>query len=132
MDLVNQSGQTFEKSLGNKKSWPKPVYFILMVLSAVVTWAIFLRFLFSDDASLNTFFQQPFATAISALWTSDVLMYTLVFFIFAGVELKRLGAPAGWLAVYFATTLAVGPCFSLPLFLYQRETWRARTQLAQG
>lgn len=129
MDLVNQSGNAGSKrNSGRERSALKFLYLGFMVLSAVVAWAIFLQFLFSGSASIDAFFQQTFATAISSLWASDVLVSALIFFTFSRIELKRLGAPTGWWVVYFVASFSIGLCFSISLFLYQRETWRARVQ----
>ncbi|MGB3293033.1 MAG: DUF2834 domain-containing protein [Phormidesmis sp.] len=132
MDLVNQSGSPKFEEAGRKHLSLKSLYLSLAILSAVATWGLFLQFLFSGDASIDAFFQQSFATAISDLWASDVLISTLVFFIFARLELKRLGVPASRLAIYFVATFSVGLCFAFSLFLYQRENWKVRAQLAQS
>lgn len=129
MDLVNQSGNAgSERNSGREKSSLKFLYLGFMVFSAVIAWAIFLQFLFSGSASVDAFFQQTFATAISGLWVSDVLISALIFFTFSRIELKRLGAPAGWWIIYFVASFSIGLCFSISLFLYQRETWLMRAQ----
>ena len=131
MDLVNQSGSPqSEQTSGRRQLSLRSLYLGFAILSAVVSWGIFLQFLFSGDASINAFFQQSFATAISGIWTSDTLISALIFFIFARVELTRLSAPKGWWVIYVITAFSVGLCFSLSLFLYQRETWRGRLQVA--
>lgn len=130
MDLVQSGSQPLERASNRRKSLLQYLYLILMILSAVISWAFFLQFLFSGEASINAFFQQSFATAISDLWASDVLISALIFFIFARVELKRLGVPTSWWAIYVIAAFSVGLCFALSLFLYQRETWRAHAQMA--
>lgn len=107
----------------------KIFYLTLSVLSLVVSWSIFLQFLLSGEASINTFFQQAFATPIATLFSSDVLISALIFFFFTYLELKRLGMPINRLAIYIVTTFSVGVCFALSLFLYHREIWLEHTQV---
>lgn len=104
----------------------KTLYLSLAILSLVISWGIFLQFLLSDGASFSSFFQQALANPVATLISSDILLSAPIFFIFAGVELKRLGMPTNRLALYILGTSSVGVCFGLSLFLYQREAWMAR------
>lgn len=107
------------------------LYLSLAVFSLVVSWDIFLQFLLSGEASIAVFFQQALASPVSVLVSSDVIISAIVFFTFAYVELKRLGMSHSRLAVYFVTTCSIGVCFSLALFLYQRESCLSRVQSQQ-
>lgn len=104
----------------------KTLYLMLAILSVVISWGIFLQFLLSEGASFSRFFQQSLANPVAALLSSDILLSAPIFFLFASVELKRLGMPANRLALYILGTFSVGVCFGLSLFLYQREAWIAR------
>ncbi len=104
------------------------LYLVFVILSLLVSWGIFSEFLFSSDASISAFFQQAFATPISTLISSDILISAPIFWVFAYKELKRLGMPLNWLALYIVGTSSVGICFALSLFLYQREVWLQRAQ----
>ncbi len=118
-------------SIAQRRTQPfslKTLYLALTVVSLVVSWGIFLQFLLSGEASIAVFFQQALANPISILFSSDVIISAIVFFAFAYVELKRLGMSPNRLAVYFVTTFSIGVCFSLALFLYQRESWLSRIQ----
>ena len=132
MDLVNQTGDLKRKENPDYKGLSlRSLYLGFAILGAIAAWGSLLQFLFSGNASIDAFLQQSFATAISSLWTTDVLISAFVFFIFSRVELKRLGVPLSWWVIYAFATVVVGPCFSLSLFLYQRETWRLQTHLSQ-
>ncbi len=102
----------------------KTIYFICIIVSVVVSWGILSQFLFSGDASVSSFFQQSFASPVSTLISSDILITAPIFLIFARVELSRLGMPANRLLLYTIATFSVGICCSLSLFLYQREVWQ--------
>ena len=100
------------------------VYLALAILSLVISWAIFLEFLLSGEASVAAFFQQAFANPIASLVSSDVLLSAVIFLAFARIELGRLGMPPSRWIVYAIATFSVGVCFGLALFLYQREVWQ--------
>jgi len=104
----------------------KTLYLGMAIFSLIVSWGIFLQFLLAEGASLGSFFQQAFANPVTTLLASDILISAPILFLFAGVELKRLGMPTNRLALYILGTFSVGVCFSLSLFLYQREAWMAR------
>lgn len=99
------------------------LYGTCVVLSVIISWGIFSQFLFSDGASLSSFFQQAFATPVATLISSDIVLSALIFWAFAHIELKRLGMPANRLLLYVLVTCSVGICGGLSLFLYQRERW---------
>lgn len=104
------------------------LYLVLAVFSLVASWGIFLQFLLSSEASIAVFFQQALASPVSVLVSSDVIISAMIFLTFAYAELKRLGMSPIRLAVYFIATCSIGVCFSLALFLYQRESWLSRVQ----
>ncbi|MGB7087056.1 MAG: DUF2834 domain-containing protein [Phormidesmis sp.] len=107
-------------------------YLVFSILSAIIAWGIFSQFLLSGDAAISTFFQQSFATPISTLWVSDVIISAVIFFPFAYKELNRLDASPKWLILYIATLFSIGLCFSLALFFYQREKWLSRSHTVKG
>ena len=98
-------------------------YALCFVLSVVISWGIFSQFLLSSDASIGHFFNQAFDTAVSTLFSSDIIITDAIFLAFARIELKRLGMPANRLALYTLVICSVGICGGLSLFLYQRERW---------
>jgi hypothetical protein len=104
------------------------LYLVFAMLSLLISWGIFSQFLLSDQASIAAFFQQAFASPVATLISSDILISAPIFWVLAYQELKRLGMPLNWLALYIVGTSSVGICFALSLFLYQRELWLQRAQ----
>ncbi|MGJ3244456.1 MAG: DUF2834 domain-containing protein [Elainellaceae cyanobacterium] len=98
----------------------KPLYLLLAIAGSVVPWF----WLLQDPTALLTptvFFQRAFANSIAIALTTDLLIASTVFFCFAWIELKRLGASRLWILVCVGLTLGVGLSCSLPFFLYRRE-----------
>jgi hypothetical protein len=116
--MINVTTQSRPASFALSK-----LYLVLAIFSLLISWGIFSQFLLSDGASIAAF-ASPTATLIS----SDILITAPIFWIFAYQELKRLGMPVNWLALYGVATSSVGICFALSLFLYQREVWLQRDQ----
>jgi Terpene cyclase DEP1 len=121
--MINVTTQSRPASFALSK-----LYLVLAIFSLLISWGIFSQFLFSDGASIATFFQQAFASPIATLISSDILITAPIFWVFAYQELKRLGMPLSWLALYGVATSSVGICFALSLFLYQREVRLQRDQ----
>lgn len=115
--------QTSLSQANQSASYRSQFYTVSIVLSVVISWAIFLPFLLSGSASIGGFFDQAFSTSVSTLLSSDIVITAVIFLVFARIELKRLGMPANRLALYALATCCVGVCCSLALFLYQREKW---------
>jgi Terpene cyclase DEP1 len=116
--MINLTTQQRHPSLGLSR-----LYLVFVTLSLLISWGIFAQFLWADGVSLSAFFEQALATPVARLLSSDIILSALIFFTFAHKELKRLGMPNYWLAVYMLGTFSVGVCFGLALFLYQREAW---------
>ncbi|MGB7413121.1 MAG: DUF2834 domain-containing protein [Thermosynechococcaceae cyanobacterium] len=116
--MINISAQQRSQSRGLRT-----VYLTFVIISLVISWGIFAQFLLSGEASVSLFFQQSFGTPIARLGTSDLIVSAFIFFLFAYIEIKRLGIPSNRLVIYILGTFSVGLCFALSLFLYQREAW---------
>jgi Terpene cyclase DEP1 len=98
----------------------KTFYLILTIVGSIAPWF----WLLQEPAALispTLFLQRTFANNIATAWASDLLISSSVFFIFASVELKRLGAARLGLLAYIGLTFGIGLSCSLPLFLYRRE-----------
>jgi hypothetical protein len=100
-------------------SW-KPLYLFLAIGGSILPWF----WLLQDPAALlspTLFLQRAFANQIATACASDLLMSSLVFFCYAAIELKRLGASRRWVLLYIGLTFGIGLSCSLPFFLYRRE-----------
>lgn len=69
---------------------------------------------------LPLFFQQLFANKVSGFFGLDVIVSSVVLWIFVCSEGSRLGMRRLW--IYIACNLLVGVSLALPLFLLMRES----------
>jgi hypothetical protein len=100
----------------------KPLYLLLTIAGSIAPWF----WLLQDPAVLMSptlFLQLSFANQIATAWASDLLISASVFFIFAMLELKRLGSAAVsmWMLLYVGLTFGIGLSCALPFFMYRRE-----------
>ena len=98
---------------------PKHVYALLAVAGTLLPLWQFLPFLRDHGLALPLFFQQLFSTPASGFFAMDVIVSSIVLWIFVFVESRRLGIRHSWLPI--AGSLLVGVSLGLPLFLYMRE-----------
>jgi hypothetical protein len=99
---------------------PKHLYLALCVPGTLLPYQQLLPFLREHGADLPLLFQQLFATPVSGFFGVDVLVSSLVLWVFVYVEGRRAGISHLWAPI--AANLTVGVSLGLPLFLYQRET----------
>jgi len=99
------------------------VYLILAVVGAVAPYVFFLRF-FAAEGLTGNFVSALYVNGAAGGFATDLLVSSLVFWIFLFAEAKRLGIPRSWLFVL--VNLVIGLSCAFPLFLWARE----RRQLA--
>jgi hypothetical protein len=97
----------------------KRLYLGLCVLGTVLPYAHFLPFLREYGFDPGAFVSQLFGTPVSGFFGVDVIVSSLVLWVFVATEGRRLGMHALWAPI--AANLAVGVSLGLPLFLYMRE-----------
>lgn len=98
---------------------PKHVYFVLCLAGIVLPYSQFIPFLREHGLNLGLFFQQLFANRISGFFGLDVIVSSLVLWVFVSVDGRRNRMRHLWAPI--AGNLAVGVSLGLPLFLYMRE-----------
>jgi len=98
---------------------PKALYLCLCVAGTVVPYWQLLPFLRENGLNLPLMIAQLFATPVSAFFGADVIVSSLVLWVFVAVDGRRSRVPHLWAPV--AANLAVGVSLGLPLFLYLRE-----------
>ena len=96
---------------------PRTILLFLAVVGAVAPWLFFARF-FATEGSVG-FVPALFVNGAAGGFTTDLLISSLVFWIFAFGETKRGALSRPWL--YVAVNLAIGLSCALPLALSQ---WR--------
>ena len=96
------------------------VYFILCVSEFILPYSQFIPFLRENGLSITQFVQQLFANRVSAFFGLDVIVSSLVLWVFVYSEGMRLRMRHLWL--YVVANLLVGVSLGLPLFLLARES----------
>ena len=99
---------------------PKHVYLVLCVAGILLPYSQFIPFLREHGLDLNLFFAQLFANRVSGFFGMDVIVSSLVLWVFVYVDGRRYGVRRLWAPIL--ANLAVGVSLGLPLFLYLRET----------
>lgn len=97
----------------------KKVYAGLSVLGFVIPYAFFVPFLLENGLDIPLFGQQMFATHIASFFSADVLVSSLVLWVFIYHETRTRKISNWWLAI--VANLTVGVSLALPLFLLLRE-----------
>ena len=95
------------------------LYLGLCLIGTLLPLGAFLPFLGIPGAGPGLFLQQLFATPVSGFFGWDVIVSSLVLWIFVLVEGRRLAMARLWAPI--AANLLVGVSLGLPLFLYMRE-----------
>ena len=95
------------------------IYIVLSIVGFVLPYSQFLSFVADNGLDLSLFFEQLFANQISSFFAFDILVSSVVFWVFVFREGKRLQIK--WLWVYIVLNLTIGLSFALPVFLLMRS-----------
>ncbi|MEM6612757.1 MAG: DUF2834 domain-containing protein [Cyanobacteria bacterium P01_C01_bin.72] len=93
-------------------------YLILAVLGFILPYSQLISFFANEGLDLSLFWSQLSANRISTGCAFDLLISSVVFWVFVFVEGKRINLKFPWL--YVVLNLAIGLSFALPLFLWMR------------
>lgn len=105
------------------------IYLLLAVAGGLLPWLFFARF-FAVEGPGGDFVGALFANGAAGGFSADVLISSLVFWIFLFPEARRAGVGRPW--IYVVVNLAIGLSCALPLFLWQRErAARGRSPIAR-
>ena len=97
----------------------KSIYLALALIGLFAPYCFFFKFLTANGLNFQLLFQQIFANNISTFFAVDLIIATIVFWIYMIAEANTLQMKNSWL--YILASLMVGLSFALPLFLYFRE-----------
>jgi Protein of unknown function DUF2834 len=97
----------------------KTLYLGLCVLGTVLPYSQFIPFLREHGVDVRLFLEQLFATRIGGFFGMDVIVSSVVLWVFVRVEGRRLRMRHLWAPL--VAILTVGVSLGLPLFLYLRE-----------
>jgi hypothetical protein len=95
------------------------LYLILAIIGAVLPLSHLIPFLTAHGFDMPLFFKQLFQNNVSAFFGMDVIVSSLVLWLFVFREGRRRGMRNLW--VYVICNLVVGVSLALPLFLFFRE-----------
>jgi len=95
------------------------LYLLLSVLGVALPYSQLLPFLREHGINLSLLVEQLFANRVSGFFGLDVIVSSLVLWVFVFSEGRRRQMKRLW--VYIVCNLLVGVSFALPLFLYMRE-----------
>jgi hypothetical protein len=95
------------------------LYLVAAILGTVLPLSQLVPFLTANGFDLPLLFRQLFQTHASGFFALDVIVSSLVLWIFVYTEGRRLRMRHLWF--YVLCNLAVGVSSALPLFLFFRE-----------
>ena len=98
---------------------PRNLYLLLCVLGIVLPYSQFIPFVREHGLNLRLIFEQLFSNRIGGFFGLDVVVSSVVLWVFVAVEGRRAKMKYLWAPI--VANLTVGVCFGLPLFLYLRE-----------
>ncbi len=101
---------------------PQRVYLALCVAGTVLPYSQLIPFVLEHGLDLRLLIEELFANRISAFFGLDVIVSSVVLWVFVLGEGRRTGVRHLWAPL--ASNLAVGVSLGLPLFLYLRERHR--------
>jgi len=104
---------------------PATRYLLLCIAGLVLPYFQLIPFLREHGPDFGLFFQQLFSTRIGAFFAWDVIVSSVVLWVFVLGEGRRAGVKHLWAPL--VANLAVGVSLGLPLFLYLRERRREAT-----
>jgi hypothetical protein len=100
-------------------------YLALCVAGTVLpSWQLW-PFIRDHGLDLPLFFTQLFASPVSSFFGMDVIVSSVVLWVFVFTEGRRIGARHLWAPI--VANFIVGVSLGLPLFLYLREQRLERT-----
>ena len=102
------------------------LYLILCVLGTLLPCSQLFPFLAQHGFNVPLLIEQLFANRISGFFGLDVIVSSVVLWIFVLSEGRRQQMKHLW--IYLVCNLAVGVSLALPLFLYMRERRIAQRQ----
>lgn len=106
----------------------KTVYLVLAGIGLILPYYFLGSFLRQYGLNLQVISEQLFSNQFATFFVMDLVLATIVFYIFLYSESRRLTIQNWWL--YVVCSLLVGLSFALPLFLYSRET-RVQSKTSQ-
>ena len=97
----------------------RKLFLLGAIVGTILPYYYLISFLIEHGVDFDLVLDHLFRVPLSAFAWMDVVVSSLVLWIFVFAEGRRLGMKNLW--VYIACNLAVGVSLALPLFLFVRE-----------
>lgn len=97
---------------------PRWFYLMAAVVGAVVPWLFFTGFFAQNGLDLPRFVQSLFANGVAGGFTADILISSLVFWVWSYADARQRGVRYWWIIV--PANLLVGLSLAMPLYFYLR------------
>jgi hypothetical protein len=97
----------------------KYVYLALFIIGTIVPLLSFVPWVIDHGFDISLMIEELFVNRISAFFGLDVIVSSIVFWVFVNWEGPRVGVTWMWLPI--VASLLVGVSSGLPLFLFLRE-----------
>ena len=107
-----------------------PMYLVLAIAGFVLPYSQLIPFFIEHGFDLSLLWSQLFANQISTDFAFDLIVSSIVFWIFVFREGTRLGLKYLW--IYVVLNLVIGLSFALPLFLWMRSRHLERELISQA
>lgn len=95
------------------------LYLAAAILGTILPLRFCVPFILANGLDLSLFFQQLFQNDVSSFFGVDVIVSSLVLWLFVFSEGRRRRMSKLW--IYVVSNLLVGVSLALPLFLFFRE-----------
>lgn len=97
----------------------KKAYLFLSVAGLALPFYFLFQFISASGINVSLLLNDLFSNSASAFFVMDVIVASIVFWVYIVVESHRLKMKYVW--IYILANLTIGLSFALPLFLYFRQ-----------
>jgi hypothetical protein len=106
----------------------KKLYALLCLIGLIVPYYFFVPYVLNNGLSIPDILQQLFLNPVSSFFGTDVIVSSLVLWVYIYHETRSRRIPLWWLSII--SNLIVGLSLAFPLFLLLRESAQRKNNLA--
>lgn len=100
----------------------KNIYLILAIIGAIIPYLFFFQFIQVEGFNIPLFISSLFVNGASGGFSADILLSSLVFWLFMFQKTKETNNPKP--TVFVLLNLTIGLSCALPAYLYAQEKLR--------
>ncbi|NQY93225.1 MAG: DUF2834 domain-containing protein [Campylobacteraceae bacterium] len=97
----------------------KNTYLVLAIIGAILPYLFFFQFIQIEGFNIPLFIESLFVNGAAAGFSVDILVSSVVFWIYMFSQMKKLDAPNPYW--FIVLNLTIGLSCALPAYLYIRE-----------